>query len=106
MLVYQAAGNRWATSCFKDILKNDTAGDTMDKKKLRKIKKNLDSLRSRPNNIRSSELQKLAKSLGRKRAKRGHEPNYISDLLPRSRPISIPSHPGALARFTAENILD
>jgi len=78
----------------------------MDKKKLGKIKKKTAALRSRSNNIRSIDLIKLAKSLGRKIANRGHEPNYISVFLPRNRPISIPNHPGAMARFTAENILD
>jgi hypothetical protein len=87
-------------------LKNDTAGDTMDKKKLGKIRKKTAALRLRSNNIRSIDLIKIAKSLGRKIANRGHEPNYISVFLPRSRPISIPNHPGAMARFTAENILD
>jgi len=87
-------------------LKNDTAGDTVDKKKLEKIKKKIAALRLRSNNIRSIELIKLAKSLGRKIVNRGHEPNYISVFLPRSRPISIPNHHGAMARFTAENILD
>lgn len=87
-------------------MQNDIAGDIMDSKRLKKIKKTLNDLRSKPNNIRSKELIKLAKSLGRRLFKRGHEPNYLSDLLPRSRPISIPNHPGAMARFTAENILD
>lgn len=78
----------------------------MNKKKLKKAKQTLAALRARPNNIRSTELQRLAKSLGRRLFDRGHEPNYLSDLLPKSRPISIPNHPGAMARFTAENILD
>jgi len=78
----------------------------MDKKKLKKIQKTLNALRLKPNNIRSNELIKLAKSLGRGLFNRGHEPNYLSELLPKSRPISIPNHPGAMARFTAENILD
>lgn len=90
----------------KNILQNDIAGDSMDKKKLKKIKKTLNDLRSKPNNIRSKELIKLAKSLGRRLFKRGHEPTYVSNLLPRSYPISIPNHPGAMPRFTAENILD
>ncbi|MBF0551070.1 MAG: hypothetical protein HQK60_11095 [Deltaproteobacteria bacterium] len=88
------------------MLKNDIAGDIMDKQKLHKITKKLAALRSKPNNIRSIELQRLAKSLGRRLFDRGHEPNYLSDLLPSRRPISIPNHPGPMARFTAENILD
>lgn len=87
-------------------MNNDIARDTMDRKKLKKIKKSIKDLRLKSNNIRSNELIKLAKSLGRRLFNRGHEPNYLSDLLPRSRPISIPNHPGSMARFTAENILD
>jgi len=87
-------------------LKNDITGDIMNKKKLKKIKKAIDDLRLKPNNIRSKELRRIAKSLGRRLFDRGHEPNFLSDLLPRSRPISIPNHPGAMARYTAENILD
>ena len=30
----------------------------------------------------------------------------VSDLLPKSRPISIPNHPGTMAKGTALNILD
>ncbi len=48
----------------------------------------------------------MAKSLGRKPSQRGKEPTFINPHLPRSRPISIPNHPGALARFTAEGIID
>ena len=87
-------------------MKNDITGDIMNKKKLKKIKKAIDDLRLKPNNIRSKELRRIAKSLGRRLFDRGHEPNFLSDLLPRSRPISIPNHPGAMARYTAENILD
>jgi hypothetical protein len=88
------------------MLINDIAGDIMNKKKLKKIKLALAALRGKPNNIRSIDLQRVAKSLGRRLRDRGHEPNYISDLLPKSRPISIPNHPGTMARFTAGNILD
>jgi hypothetical protein len=87
-------------------LKNDIAGDIMDKKKLQKIKKRLQALRLRSNNIRSAELVSLARSLKRRLFDRGKEPTYISNLLPKSRPISIPNHPGAMFRGTALNILD
>jgi len=85
---------------------NDIAGDIMNKRKLQRIKRQIDILRSRPNNIRSTELSKLAKSLHRRRFDRGKEPTYVSDILPKSRPISIPNHPGAMSKFTAINILD
>jgi hypothetical protein len=64
-------------------------------------------LRQRPANIRSLELQSLARALGRVRdTSRGKEPTFVSLLLPASRPLSIPDHPGSLKRFTAGNILD
>jgi len=87
-------------------LKNDIVGDIINKRKLQKIKKKLQKLRLRPNNIRSVELASLAKSLKRRLFDRGKEPTYVSDLLPRSRPISIPNHPGTMAKGTALNILD
>jgi len=74
---------------------------------LNKLKSRLASLRNRSANIRSSELQSLAKSLGREKWKgRGKEPTWISNIFPNARPISIPDHPGALPKFTARNILD
>lgn len=78
----------------------------MDTRKLRRLKKSLSHLRGRVANIRSDELVKFAQALGRERSKRGKEPTYVSKLLPHSRPISIPNHPGSLAKFTAGNILD
>ena len=87
-------------------MKNDIAGDIVNKRKLQKIKKKLQKLRLGPNNIRSVELANLAKSLERKLFDRGKEPTYVSVLLPESRPISIPNHPGTMAKGTALNILD
>ncbi len=78
----------------------------MDLKKIKKIQKKIDRLRASPNNIRSNDLIRVANSLGRKLFKRGKEPTYISDLLKKSRPISIPNHPGTLKIGTAVNILD
>lgn len=87
-------------------MKIDIAGDIVNKRKLQKIKKKLQNLRLGPNNIRSGELVSLAKSLERKLFDRGKEPTYVSVLLPKSRPISIPNHPGTMAKGTALNILD
>lgn len=78
----------------------------MNKIKLRKINERLQRLRLKPNNIRSGELVSLARSLQRRPFERGKEPTFISDILPRSRPISIPNHPRALSKGTAINILD
>lgn len=36
---------------------------------------------------------------------RGKHPMYVSDLLPASRPISIPGHP-TIKAYTAEQVLD
>ena len=60
----------------------------------------------RISNLRNQELVSLAEALGRTRSKRGNEPTYISRLLPQSKPISIPNHPGSLNKRTADNILD
>lgn len=78
----------------------------MDARKLRKLKKQLARLRGRVANLRDTELIKFAGQLGRERSKRGKEPTFISKLLPYSRPITIPGHPGSLKKFTAGNILD
>ena len=78
----------------------------MDKKKLRKLRAQLKRLRQRSANLRNQDLVAFAKKLGRERSERGKEPTYISTLLPYSRPISIPNHPGSLKPLTAGNILD
>ncbi len=78
----------------------------MNKEKVRKLKKRLKRLRGRVANIRSQELISFAEALGRERTARGKEPTFVSRVLPYSRPISIPDHPGSLKKFTAGNILD
>ena len=85
---------------------NDIAGDIVTLKKLKKLRKNIESFRNRISNIRCKELEQLAKSLGRKRINRGGELTYESELLPNSRVLTIPKHPGALNKYTAGNILD
>jgi|KBSSwiStaDraftv2_1062776.scaffolds.fasta_scaffold1652314_2 hypothetical protein len=78
----------------------------MDQKKLRKLRRRLQALRTRVGNIGNRELESLARALGRKRAERGKEPTFISTLLPHSRPLSIPHHSATLKIGTASNILD
>lgn len=78
----------------------------MNKVKLRRLKKKLEKLRTRPANIKPEELINLAEALGRERSNRGKEPTYISALLPYRTPLSIPNHPGSLNKFTAGSILD
>ena len=78
----------------------------MDKQKLSRLRKRIQALRSRLGNIRSRELRSLATALGRKRNNRGKEPTFVSELLPQTRPITIPEHPRALKKGTAGSILD
>lgn len=78
----------------------------MTRKRLSRIKRHLGGLRSRVADLRSRELAQAAESLGRRRSKRGKEPTYVSEPFPDLRPLSIPSHPGTLKRFTAASILD
>lgn len=78
----------------------------MDERKIKKLKSTLEILRRKSANIRPDELIRLAKSLGRVASPRGKEPTFISTLLPNRKPLSIPNHPGALPRYTAESILD
>jgi len=80
--------------------------DIMNQRKLRQLRKRLNALRSHPGNIKSGELESLARALGRKLANRGKEPTFISEMLPQSRPLSIPHHSTALKPGTARNILD
>lgn len=78
----------------------------MEATKLKRLKRKLASLRTAVCNLRSRQIVRFAESLGRKRDNRGSEPTYINEMLPGSRPLTIPNHPGALNKFTAGNILD
>ena len=79
----------------------------MNPQQIRKLKKRLAKLRAKRANIRNRELVSFAKFLGRVPFfKRGKEPVYINEILPDRAPISIPNHPGALKKFTVNNILD
>ena len=78
----------------------------MNLKKLKKLRKKLESFRRGIGNIRSKELEGFAKSLGRKRVNRGGELTYESELLPNSPVLTIPKHTSALSKYTAGNILD
>jgi transposase len=77
----------------------------MDRRKLEKLRRELEGLRRRSRSIRSSELESLAKRLGRSRVKRGKEPTYERSAVGWF-PLTIPSHPGSLAVGTACSILD
>src|SRR5688572_1438878 len=66
------------------------ADDTMDRKRLTKLRRDLEALRgSQP---KAKVLQSLAKKFGRKPVKRGKEPMYESVPFPHLRPLSIPNH--------------
>lgn len=78
----------------------------MNPKKLRRLRQQLEQLRCGTANMPSRKLERFAKSLGRRRAKRGSEPMWISDLLPQNRPLAIPNHSRPLWKYTADKILD
>jgi hypothetical protein len=77
----------------------------MNHRKLTNLKTELATLRKR-GGVKSSELEDIAKSLGRKRHKRGKEPTWINEQFPNLRPLSIPHHSTDLNRFTARSILE
>jgi len=78
----------------------------MDLRKLDKIKLDIDSFRNR-GGVKSSELESLAKRLGRDRNDRGKEPTWVNRQFPYLRPLSIPHHGSIdLNKFTARGILD
>jgi len=64
----------------------------MNRKKLNKLKIELDRLRKSPQ--KAITLKKLAESLGRIPVKRGKEPNWESNVFDHLPPISIPDHGG------------
>ncbi len=78
----------------------------MNKKKLKKLVRRVRSLRQASANLSFSKLSSLAAKFERKRSDRGKEPTFVSTVFSDLRPITIPGHPGAINRFTAEGILD
>jgi hypothetical protein len=80
-------------------------GDTMlTRKKLEKIRREIESYRRGIHNVRTTDLVSLASSLGRKRVNRGSEPTYESEVLPNAHAITIPGHP-KINPWTAKAIL-
>ncbi len=73
--------------------------------KVRKLKNWLKALRQ-AGGIKSLEMEKFAKALGRKKSKVGKEPTWINEKFPNLPPVSIPHHSVDLNRFTAGGILD
>jgi hypothetical protein len=84
----------------------DAIGDIMDRKKLRRLKRRLDSLRGSPRKPR--QLEALAKAFGRKQVKRGKHPTWESEPFQQLPSLTIPHHgrSGDVSRITTESILD
>jgi hypothetical protein len=78
----------------------------MNRQKLDKIRKQVEELRKK-GGIKSSELESLARALGRVRSMRGKHPIWVNKTFPDLRPLSIPRHGSKdLNRITANIILD
>src|SRR6266851_877496 len=71
---------------------SSVADDTMDRKSLTKLRRELEGLRnSQP---KATDLQRLAERLGRIKENRGKHPMYGNGAFPHLRPLSIPNHKG------------
>ena len=78
----------------------------MNKNKIVELRRELGKLRAKKHNIRGRDLTRFAGKLGRQRdTSRGTEPQWVTDLIPGSRPISIPGH-RTINPYTAESIMD
>jgi hypothetical protein len=76
----------------------------MNRKKLGRLRRELDRLREAIGGLGQRELERFAAKLGRRRRASGGEPQWVSDAQG-VRPISIPGHK-TINRFTAGSILD
>lgn len=78
----------------------------MDQKLVDRLRRELEQLRSRKYNLKSSDLTRFAGKVGRKRdTSRGKEPTYVSTVSPGARPLSIPGH-RKINPYTADAIMD
>jgi hypothetical protein len=73
--------------------------------KINRLRSKLKKLR-RKGDVRSSELEAIAKACGRTRDKRGSESTWVNLDHRGLRPLSIPHHSKELNRFTSGSILD
>ena len=65
----------------------------MNRRRLAKIQLQLAEIQRSPRGRKPSEFERLAKRLGRRKVKRGSEPNYASPDIPKlGPPLSIPHH--------------
>lgn len=82
----------------------DIAYDTMDARKLARIRGEIEAARRKPQS--QDDLIRLAERLGRTRSKRGKEPTWVTDL-PDLFPLSIPyAKGGDLKPGTKKSILN
>ena len=78
----------------------------MDREKLDKLRKRVQELREK-GGIGYSELESLARALGRVPSKRGKHQTWVNQTFDDLRPLSIPRHGSKdLNKFTANDILD
>jgi hypothetical protein len=76
----------------------------MNREKLEKLRRRVDELRQR-GGIGSSELESLARALGRVPCKRGKHQTWVNQIFPNLRPLSIPRHGSKdLNKYTASDI--
>lgn len=78
----------------------------MDREKLDKLRKRVEELRKK-GGIGYSELESLARALGRVSSKRGKHQTWVNQIFDDLRPLSIPRHGSKdLNKYTANDILD
>lgn len=78
----------------------------MTRKRIQKLRQELDQLRAQRSSLGRRELEGFAKKLGRQRRPKGRgEPQWVSKITPSARPVSIPGHKSINA-YTASAILD
>jgi hypothetical protein len=87
-------------------IKYDIIYDIMNRQKLDRLRKRVEELRQK-GGIGGSELESLARALGRVRSMRGKHSTWVNKTFPDLRPISIPHHGSKdLNKITANIILD
>jgi len=77
----------------------------MNKNKITKLRRELQSMYAGAANLKLDALRNIAGQIGRVRVDQGNEPTYKSIYLPNSKPLSIPGHT-KLNKFTIRNIID
>lgn len=90
--------------CFT-MSEPDITGDIISLRKIEKLRSELASFRGR-GGIKSAELVRFARKIGRRPAEHGSQPAWVSKWLPGQRPVSIHPHAKDLNRFTAGDIID